>query len=109
MTELTLFLWLNKLNKQTDIKGQHTSTLFNFGGPCHLSNSVLGSYLPLRTACLFSYALYYYLINTIPSLSFFFKTLSGEGKKKKKKKKNTFWLFKRYDKSYCVKASRWCH
>ena len=86
MTELTLFLWLNKLNKQTDIKGQHTSTLFNFGGPCHLSNSVLGSYLPLRTACLFSYALYYYLINTIPSLSFFFKTLSGEGKKKTNKK-----------------------
>ena len=34
----TFFSWLNKLKKQTDLKGQHNFLLlFIFGGSCRLS------------------------------------------------------------------------
>ena len=51
------FLCLNILNKQTDLKGQHSNfILFYFicGGPCHLSSFKEGPYSPLRTPGLLS-------------------------------------------------------
>ena len=37
--KLSLFSWLNKGNKQTDLRGQYNFILFYFmfGGPCHIS------------------------------------------------------------------------
>ena len=39
--EILFVSWMNKLNKQTDLKGEHNFTncftFFVLGGPCHLS------------------------------------------------------------------------
>ena len=59
-----MFCWcLNKLDKQTDLKGQHNFRLFCFGYtwrwrtlPPFLRHTVFwGTSCPLRTACLFTY------------------------------------------------------
>lgn len=63
LNKLSLLSWLNKRNKQTDREGQHSFILYNFvytvcGGPCHLyrlQTAFWDLFLPLRTACLFSY------------------------------------------------------
>ena len=57
--DLQWLILLNKLNKQTDLKGQHNFcfTLFILDRPCHLSSfkQCSGPYFALRTAGLFSY------------------------------------------------------
>ena len=60
----SLFSWQDKLNKQTDLKGQPDFMLFYFfffflyvadSATFLASNGVLGPYFPLKTACLFTY------------------------------------------------------
>ena len=61
---LSLSSWLNKLNKQTDLKERHKYcfTLFICGGPCHLSSftQCSGTFVSSENS-----SLYYYLINIV--------------------------------------------
>ena len=57
MNKLSLFSQLNKPNKQTGLKIQHSFILFHYvADPATYlaSNSGPGPYFPLRTACLVS-------------------------------------------------------
>lgn len=59
MTKQTLFSWVNKLIKQTDLEGKHNFILLIWrltgGRVRHFQTLFWGSYFPLRSACLSSY------------------------------------------------------